>query len=185
MCELIERYPAHQLPDTGGVSATMVVLIDVDTLLGRLEKAGVLDTGEKISPALARRLACEAGLIPVVLDGESQPIDVGRSQRLFTVYQRVVMLARDKGCKVEGCDRTTGLHAHHQTPLDRRRPHRPGQRHPALRLAPPTRPRHPIPDDLPPQRRRHLPPTNPGGRASSAEARWRREWNHPLALSGA
>ena len=50
LCELIEQYPADQLPDNGGVSATMVVLIDLDTLMGRLEKAGVLDTGEKISP---------------------------------------------------------------------------------------------------------------------------------------
>ncbi len=113
LCELIERYPADDLPDTGGVSATMVVLIDVDTLMGRLEKAGVLDTGEKISPAMARRLACEAGLIPVVLDGPSQPIDVGRKSRNFTEPQRVVMLVRDGGCKAEGCDRTTGLHAHH------------------------------------------------------------------------
>ncbi len=115
MCELIERYPADQLPDTGGVSATMVVLIDVDTLMGRLEKAGMLDTGEKISPAMARRLACEAGLIPVVLDGPSQPIDIGRKARYFTEPQRVLLLVRDKGCKAEGCDRTTGLHAHHQT----------------------------------------------------------------------
>ncbi len=114
LCELIERYPADQLPDTGGVSATMVVLIDVDTLMGRLEKAGVLDTGEKISPAMARRLACEAGLIPVVLDGESQPMDVGREKRHYAKHQRVVMLARDKGCRAEGCDRTTGLHAHHK-----------------------------------------------------------------------
>jgi hypothetical protein len=54
-CELIERYPADKLPHTGGVSASVVVLIDLDVLLGRLEKAGVLDTGEKIS--LARRPA--------------------------------------------------------------------------------------------------------------------------------
>ena len=114
LCELIERYPAHDLPDTGGVSATMVVLIDVDTLMGRLEKAGVLDTGDKMSPAMARRLACEAGLIPVVLDGESQPIDVGREKRHYDKHQRVVMLARDGGCRAEGCDRTTGLHAHHK-----------------------------------------------------------------------
>lgn len=44
-CELIERCPAERLPNTGGVSATMVVLIDLDVLLGKLEKACVLDTG--------------------------------------------------------------------------------------------------------------------------------------------
>ncbi|MGY2700902.1 DUF222 domain-containing protein [Nocardioides sp. HB32] len=114
-CELIERYPADQLPTTGGVSATAVVLIDLDVLLGRLEKAGVLDTGEKISPSMARRLACQAGIIPVVLDGDSQPLDVGRKRRYFSEAQRVAMLVRDRGCRAQGCDRATGLHAHHQT----------------------------------------------------------------------
>ncbi|MDF1604552.1 HNH endonuclease signature motif containing protein [Nocardioides sp. YIM 152315] len=113
-CELIERYPTHRLPHTGGVNATVTVLIDLDVLLDRLEKAGVLDTGEKISPALARRLACEAGIIPAVLGGDSIPLDLGRKRRYFTEHQRVAMLLRDHGCTAEGCDHTTGLHAHHR-----------------------------------------------------------------------
>ncbi|WP_457203346.1 DUF222 domain-containing protein [Nocardioides sp. HB32] len=44
-CELIERYPAHQLPQTGGVSATIVVTMTLETLEGRLEQAALLDTG--------------------------------------------------------------------------------------------------------------------------------------------
>jgi hypothetical protein len=115
LCELIERYPVSKLPKAGGVNATVLVTIDLDTLLGRLDKAGVLDTGERISPAMARRLACEAGLIPLVLGGESQPLDIGRRRRLFTDHQRLAMTVRDRGCAAEGCDRTTGLHAHHQT----------------------------------------------------------------------
>jgi hypothetical protein len=92
----------------------MLVLIDEDSLLGRLEKAGVLDTGDKISPSMARRLACEAGIIPIVLGGQSQPLDVGRRRRMFTDAQRAAMLVRDRGCQTEGCDRTIGLHAHHR-----------------------------------------------------------------------
>jgi hypothetical protein len=114
-CEFIERYPVDRLPKTGGISATMVVLIDLDVLLGKLEKACVLDTGERISPGMARRLACEAGIIPVVLGGDSQPLDVGRKRRYFTEAQRIAMLVRDRGCRAGGCDRTTGLHAHHKT----------------------------------------------------------------------
>jgi Domain of unknown function (DUF222) len=93
----------------------VVVLIDLDVLLGKLEKAGILDTGHKISPAMARRLACEAGIIPVVLDGDSQPLDVGRKRRYFTEYQRIALFVRDRGCAADGCDRSTGLHAHHRT----------------------------------------------------------------------
>ena len=112
--ELITRYPADRLPQVGGVNATVMVTIDLDVLTGRLEQAGTLDTGERISPGLARRLACEAGIIPAVLGGTSQPLDLGRRRRLFTETQRLALTLRDGGCAAEGCDRTTGLHAHHR-----------------------------------------------------------------------
>jgi hypothetical protein len=115
LCELITRYPTSKLPQTGGLNATVLVTIDLDTLTGRLEKAGILDTGERISPAMARRLSCEAGLILLVLGGDTPPLDIGRKRRLFTDYQRLALMARDVGCAAEGCEHTTGLHAHHQT----------------------------------------------------------------------
>src|SRR6478609_5693022 len=114
-CELITRYPTKQLPKLGALNATLLVLISEDSLMGRLEQAGTLDTGEKISPAMARRLACEAGIIPAVLGGESMPLDVGRKRRLHPEYQRIAILIRDQGCRAEGCDRRTGLHTHHGT----------------------------------------------------------------------
>ncbi|MBB3044802.1 HNH endonuclease signature motif containing protein [Nocardioides soli] len=115
LCELIERYPVDRLPQTGGVNATVVVVIDEDTLTGRLEKAGILDTGDQISPGMARRLACEASITPAVLGSNSVPLDLGRRSRYHTEHQRIAMFLRDRGCRAEGCDRTTGLHAHHQT----------------------------------------------------------------------
>ena len=116
LCELIARYPKNKLPKTGGLSATMLVLIDEDSLMGRVEKAGILDTGEKISPGMARRLACEAEIIPVVLGGDSEVLDIGRGRRFHTRPMRLGMIARDKSCRAEGCDRTTGLDAHHKKP---------------------------------------------------------------------
>src|SRR6478752_3643243 len=114
-CALITRYPAKTLPKLGGLNATLLVLISEGSLMGRLEQAGTLDTGEHISPAMARRLACEAGIIPAVLGGESMPLDVGRELRLHQKYQRLAILIRDQGCRAEGCDRRTGLHTHHTT----------------------------------------------------------------------
>jgi hypothetical protein len=113
LCELIERYPTDRLPHTGGINATLLVLIDEDTLMGRIEKAGILDTGDRISPGMARRLACEAGIIPVVLGGNSMPLDLGRRRRHYSEYQRYAMFVRDRGCRAEGCDQTSGLHGHH------------------------------------------------------------------------
>ena len=67
--EWIERYPADHLPASGGVSATVVVTMGLGTLLGGLAAAS-LDTGTRISAGQARRLACEAGIIPAVLGGK-------------------------------------------------------------------------------------------------------------------
>jgi hypothetical protein len=112
--ELIERITAKHLPKVGGTDATIVVTIDVDTLTGKAEKAGILDTGERISPGQARRLACTARIIPVVLGGDSQVLDVGRKRRFFTRAQTIAMAVRDKGCVAEGCDWPPWLcNAHH------------------------------------------------------------------------
>ena len=114
LCELIERYPADQLPKTGGVSATVVVHIPLDVLEGRLEQACLLDTGGKISPGLARRLACEAGLIPVVLGGKSEVLDVGRKARFHNQAQRLAIAIRDGHCTHPGCDWPPAMcHVHH------------------------------------------------------------------------
>src|SRR6478609_7111150 len=114
--ELVERIAAKDLPKVGGRDATIIVTIDLDTLLGRLHKAGVLDTGERISPAQARRLACTARIIPIVLGGRSEVLDVGRANRFYTSAQQTAMAVRDGGCVAEGCDWPPWLcHAHHWT----------------------------------------------------------------------
>jgi hypothetical protein len=114
LCELIERITAEHLPKVGGTDATIVVTIDLDTLTGKAQKPGVLDTGDRISPAQVRRLACTARIVPVVLNGDSQVLDVGRQRRFFTRAQVTALGIRDGGCVAEGCDWPPWLcHAHH------------------------------------------------------------------------
>jgi len=79
-----------------------VVLMSLETLMGGV-KAAKLDTGEHISAGLARRIACEAGIIPAVLGGKSEVLDLGRSSRLFKRAQRKAMIIRDRECRAEGC----------------------------------------------------------------------------------
>ncbi len=50
LLRLVARYPTKKLPKAGGLNATAVVLIPLETLMGGL-KAAHLDTGETISPA--------------------------------------------------------------------------------------------------------------------------------------
>jgi hypothetical protein len=101
--ELVQRYPADRLPNAGGLNATVVVLMHLDTLLGGL-KSAELDTGETISPGLARRLACEAAIIPAVLGGNSEVLDLGRRRRFHSTAQRLKATIEQGGCIEEGCD---------------------------------------------------------------------------------
>ncbi|OFE17619.1 hypothetical protein BA895_15350 [Humibacillus sp. DSM 29435] len=45
-------------------------------------------SGDVLSAAIVRRLACDAAIIPVVLGSDSQPLDVGREERLVTRAMR-------------------------------------------------------------------------------------------------
>jgi hypothetical protein len=119
-CRLLERVPTEALPHSGGMSATVVVLLDYDKLVSGLG-AGHLDTGQTISAGLARRMMCEAGIVPAVyrrvLGGPSVVLDLGRKRRLHTEPQRIAMSIRDRGCTADGCNRpSAACHAHHERP---------------------------------------------------------------------
>ncbi len=103
-CTLIETIPADKLPDTAGVGAVMTVNLDYDTLEGAV-RAATLSDGCRISAGQARRMACELRILPQVFDGESLPLDHGRTKRLFQKPQRRAMERRDGGCTFPGCDR--------------------------------------------------------------------------------
>jgi Domain of unknown function (DUF222) len=116
-CGLLERFPSAKLPRLGGVSATVLVLLDYERLLSGIGAAR-LDTGERISAGQARRLACEAGIIPAVyrkvLGGPSHVLDVGRRRRFHDPAQRIAMTVRDRGCTADGCGRPAAwCQAHH------------------------------------------------------------------------
>jgi hypothetical protein len=114
--EYVERYPLDATPTTAGVNATIVVTMTLEQLLGEHATA-LLDDGTRMSAAMARRLACEAGIIPAVLDGEGRVLDLGRGRRLFTKAQRIALGLRDGGCTARSCETTaSGCHAHHDDP---------------------------------------------------------------------
>lgn len=115
--ELIEHLPTDHLhPAT---AATILVTLDESVLRGQLKAAG-LDTGDTISAGQARRLACNAGLVPVVLDKASVPIDLGRRSRLFTETQRTALATSHETCAADGCERPYAwCELHHWDPWQR------------------------------------------------------------------
>ncbi|MDH2415071.1 HNH endonuclease signature motif containing protein [Nocardioides sp. CER19] len=105
LAELIDRVPASGLPTMGGCDPSVVVTMDLTTLVGGL-RAAQLATGHAVSPGLARRLAARSGVIPAVLGTDSEILDLGRKARFFSKKQRLAMVVQQGGtCAVDGCVR--------------------------------------------------------------------------------
>ncbi|RAO10750.1 HNH endonuclease signature motif containing protein [Micromonospora noduli] len=102
LCRLALR--TGELPEHGGEPAQVVVTTSFETLARRLG-AGTLDTGPQLTPETVRRLACDAAILPAVLGGSGQTLDVGRQRRLITGPLRRALVLRDRGCAFPGCDR--------------------------------------------------------------------------------
>ncbi|GAA1496011.1 hypothetical protein GCM10009628_10130 [Paeniglutamicibacter kerguelensis] len=93
---------------------TLAVTIDFQALKGQLENAGVTDHGQHISASNCRRIACNAGILPVVLNGDGVPLELGRTRRYFNRAQRRAIATRDKGCCNPGCSMPVNrTEAHH------------------------------------------------------------------------
>ncbi len=112
-CALLEAIDPTQLPMHGGVATTVVVTIPVADLITGLGIA-TLGEGTRISAGEARRLACTAGLLPAVVDGESTVLDLGRTRRLFTPAQRKALAVGQRTCRATDCTvPATWCEAHH------------------------------------------------------------------------
>ncbi|MFM6848628.1 MAG: DUF222 domain-containing protein [Terrabacter sp.] len=101
--ELIQRAVAAPQGVTRTPRTKLVVTISMEALLDRLRGAGVADNDEVLSASTVRRVACEAEILPTVLGGPSQVLDIGRTDRYFTPAQRLAMALRDHGCSYPGC----------------------------------------------------------------------------------
>ena len=70
--------------------------------------------GVPLTATALRRLACDAGVLPVVMGGNGQVLDLGRTNRTVSPAQRKALIVRDGGCIFPGCDRPASwCDAHH------------------------------------------------------------------------
>lgn len=118
-CSLLDHLDPAALPDHGGAATTVIVTIDRAALMRDLAAAGLLGD-QPISAAAARRLACNAKILPVVLGGKGEILDLGRSRRLFSSAQHHALRLRDRRCRGEGCTVPAAwCEAHHLSPWSR------------------------------------------------------------------
>jgi hypothetical protein len=96
-----------QLPEEGGERPHVHLTVRWETLVGLAEQltpaAGLFDVGGTLGIAETRRMLCDAKVIPVVLGGAGEVLDIGRSTRVWTTAQRRAVAARDGGCVFPGC----------------------------------------------------------------------------------
>jgi hypothetical protein len=105
LLEMIGRGVASGTALPGGAKAQVVVTIALSDLQERVRGAGLTSSGELMSAPAVRRLACDAQILPMVLGGDGEVLDLGRSARLFTPAQRRVVAHRDGHCTYPGCTR--------------------------------------------------------------------------------
>ena len=134
LTDLIARGAGHTQPARPSVS----VLIDYDTLVDRARPATADGTGGDtsapadrmpyrstilghgpVAPEVIRRLCCNADITRIIMRGESEPLDVGRTQRLATPAIRKAVWARSDGwCELCHHTQLTWCQIHHLTPWD-------------------------------------------------------------------
>ncbi|MFE7227316.1 DUF222 domain-containing protein [Nocardioides sp. NPDC057577] len=117
---LLETFDPAALPRHGGDATTVNVVISLDELRKDLGVAtlGYDETnGTTITAAEARRMACNATIIPWVLGGDGEVLDAGRASRFFQPIQRKALRLQQKCCQAEGCDMPPEwCDAHHLDP---------------------------------------------------------------------
>ncbi len=137
LTELIEHLDTEKL--TGKVASTVIVTMTAEQVLGAAKAAelqatvheltGTLlamspssaaastDTGHLMSASAARRIACAADIIPAVLGGPSQILDLGRQNRFFNEHQRTALATLYETCAAADCDRPYAWsELHHEDP---------------------------------------------------------------------
>jgi 5-methylcytosine-specific restriction protein A len=93
-------------------STTMVVRMELTTLLEGLGQGTVDGLLQPVSAGTIRKMAASASIIPAVFGGESLPLDMGHDHRLFSRAQRLALAERDGGCAGCGLD-VAYTQAHH------------------------------------------------------------------------
>ncbi|HVV76988.1 MAG TPA: HNH endonuclease signature motif containing protein [Mycobacteriales bacterium] len=113
---------SRQLPDTAGEPTQICLIAQVEDLTRQLSPGDTptttLDGDTTITPNTLRMLACDAAIIPVVMRGQSEILDLARSTRTWNRAQRRAAKIRAHGhCEAPLCQaRIQRCALHHEHP---------------------------------------------------------------------
>ncbi|RSM89417.1 HNH endonuclease [Kibdelosporangium aridum] len=100
------------LPTHNGLKTEVAFTISIDELMKTAEDRVL--PGTQLTAAEARRIACDAHVLPAVMGGDSKPLDVAVPAYVVPAHIRRGLVLRDRGCAFPGCERPANVcHSHH------------------------------------------------------------------------
>ncbi len=118
--EILRR--AEQVKGAARNEDRAVVVLAYDDLVGRdgpRADTSTLWDGTPVPASVARRMACDAGMIPLVLGGKSCQLDLGRAQRIASPSQRSVLFGLWSTCSFADCTAPVAWsEMHHTIPFE-------------------------------------------------------------------
>jgi hypothetical protein len=111
LCQLAHRYlDSPDRPAVAGERPHVTLTVSIETLRGNRDGGNgswrcELDHTGAVPMQTARRLACDASILPVVMGGPSEPLDVGRKTPVVSAGLRRAVVLRDGGCRFPRCTR--------------------------------------------------------------------------------
>jgi uncharacterized protein DUF222/HNH endonuclease len=102
-----------ELPTHNGLKAEMTLTVSLDFLHNALDDA-LLPGQSYLTARDARLAACDAHILPAVMDGDSKPLDIAVPAYVVPAHIRRALVLRDKGCAFPACDRPASVcDSHH------------------------------------------------------------------------
>jgi Domain of unknown function (DUF222)/HNH endonuclease len=87
--------------------------VSAETQIEGISDLAELPSGACVTRETARRLACDAGIVEVEVNGRGEPLSVGRRTRTIPAAIKRALLVRDKTCRFPGCCNRLFLDGHH------------------------------------------------------------------------
>jgi hypothetical protein len=103
--DLARFYLDHNTATVGGERPHINIVCDLPALQGIAGGLHETESGRVITIAELRALACDASISRIVLGPDSEVIDVGRRTRVVPAALRRAIVARDRHCTWDDCDR--------------------------------------------------------------------------------
>jgi HNH endonuclease len=96
-----------------GLKAEMTLTVSLDFLHNALDDA-LLPGQSYLTARDARLAACDARVLPAVMDGDSKPLDIAVPAYVVPAHIRRALVLRDRGCAFPACDRPASVcDSHH------------------------------------------------------------------------